>query len=234
LKTLDTKQVEQQTQAPDLRGSSSIADDSVADASVENFSVVEIKKLHNELLALRETVFGKAVRIGELLVANKAAFGKHGRWLKWLKKNITFSDQTARNYIRIYENRDDPKFKSVLNLTDAYALLAKKTDREAARANGKRTPHDDFGGDTTPVAEPERTGAIIHDQNQPAAVPSDSDFNAFMERFRTSPQERKLVSEFALKIIDTGFNALSLKGGSADAMLRLRAAKEQLDYYSVW
>jgi hypothetical protein len=109
----------------------------------------EINALHNEILDLRETVFTKAVRIGELLVAKKKAV-RHGDWLKGLKKNIAFSDQTARNYIRIYENRDDPKFKSVLNLTDAYALFAKKTEREAARAN--RKPCDDFGGETTPAA----------------------------------------------------------------------------------
>jgi hypothetical protein len=123
---------------------------------VASDSVIEINGLHKELVGIEKTALDlaktwleRAVRIGDLLTANKAAVD-YGDWLNWLKKNIVFSDQTARNYMRIYENRDDPRFKTVLNLADAYKLLANKTVRQAARAN--RKPIDDFGGETTPVA----------------------------------------------------------------------------------
>jgi len=92
--------------------------------------VDEINARHRNILACRRTALEEAIRIGELLIANKKAV-PHGAWLKWIDKNLEFSDQTARNYIRLYENRDDLKFKSVLNLADAYALLANETDSEA-------------------------------------------------------------------------------------------------------
>src|SRR6266849_604736 len=128
--------------------------DSKPDDATKTFegsdTVAEINALHNELVASGKTDLEKVIRIGELLTANKAIFGKHGRWLKFIKENFEFSRATAANYIRVFDRREELKCKSVLHLADAYALLAKKTDRKVARANGK--PHDDFGGDTTPAA----------------------------------------------------------------------------------
>src|SRR5947208_1178029 len=68
----------------------------------------------------------KAIRIGELLTKIDAALD-HGDWLPWLKDNVKFSDQCARNYMRLYEKRDDPEFKKVLNLSEAYRLLRPKS-----------------------------------------------------------------------------------------------------------
>jgi hypothetical protein len=36
----------------------------------------------------------KAIRIGELLVTQKAECG-HGNWLPWIKANLDFSEQTT-------------------------------------------------------------------------------------------------------------------------------------------
>lgn len=52
--------------------------------------------------------------------AVKAAGGK---WLEWLKENVEFSDDTACNYMRLYEHREDAKFRTVRNITEAYRLL---------------------------------------------------------------------------------------------------------------
>ena len=83
--------------------------------------VKEISRLHGEILTAARTSLTKAIRIGELLSRVRAS--RKGKWLLWLKDNVRFSDQTARNYIRVYGQRDDPQFKNVLNLTDAYTLL---------------------------------------------------------------------------------------------------------------
>src|SRR5262249_32403540 len=37
---------------------------------------------------------------GEKLIRAKAACG-HGRWLKWLEKNVRFGQSTAKNYMRL-------------------------------------------------------------------------------------------------------------------------------------
>jgi len=112
----------------------------------------EINALHKEVNKHARSALEKAIRIGELLVANRAAV-RHGDWLNWLKKNIAVSDQTARNYIRIYEDRDNLKFKIVLNLTDALALLAKKTDRKAAPAKDEKPEAAPSDSEPKPAAK---------------------------------------------------------------------------------
>jgi DUF3102 family protein len=84
-------------------------------------AVREITRLHGEILAAAKMSLEKAIKIGELLSRVRAS--RKGKWLAWIKNSVPFSDQTARNYIRVYERRDDPKFKNVLNLSDAYSLL---------------------------------------------------------------------------------------------------------------
>ncbi|MGA2178864.1 MAG: DUF3102 domain-containing protein [Verrucomicrobiota bacterium] len=104
--------------------------------------LAQIIALHNEIITAARTSLEKAVRLGELLTDIKTSL-KHGDWLLWMQKNLPFSDQTARNYIRIWEKRDDPKFKTVLNLTDAYRLLS-EGDRPSdliAKLPDAETPH---------------------------------------------------------------------------------------------
>jgi hypothetical protein len=81
----------------------------------------EIARLHGDILSAARMSLEKAIRIGELLSRVRAS--RKGKWLAWIKESAPFSDQTARNYIRVYHQRDDPRFKTVLNLNDAYALL---------------------------------------------------------------------------------------------------------------
>ena len=83
--------------------------------------VKQITRLHGEILAAAKMSLEKALKIGELL--SRVRVSRKGKWLAWIKDSVPFSDQTARNYIRVYEQRDDPRFKNVLNLSDAYSLL---------------------------------------------------------------------------------------------------------------
>jgi Protein of unknown function (DUF3102) len=85
--------------------------------------IIEINRLHAEICQAARTTIEKAIRIGELLTEQKATL-KHGEWLPWLKANVEFSRQTADNYRRVYEKREDIKLLNVGNLTDAYRLLA--------------------------------------------------------------------------------------------------------------
>jgi Protein of unknown function (DUF3102) len=155
MKTTDIKQVAQEAQASDLRVSMSDGDASSAD---------EINSRHRKIVAAGETVLEEAIKIGELLTANKAAV-KHGAWLKWIDKNLEFGSVMAQRYMRIFDNKDELQKRlqktHLVTITDAYLLLAKKTDRKVARANGK--PIDDFGGETTPAAAAviDEAGGII-------------------------------------------------------------------------
>jgi len=95
----------------------------VVSASPESLSspADEINRLHDELNELARTALQTAMHIGELLTEQKAKCG-HGKWLKWLKENVRFSQPTAWNYMRLHAER--AKLSTVDNLTDAYRLLA--------------------------------------------------------------------------------------------------------------
>lgn len=85
--------------------------------------VVEIIRLHSEIMEGVRTTLDKAIRIGELLALQKAKV-EHGDWLPWIEKHLTFDRATAANYMRVWDRREELKCKSVLHLTEAYRLLA--------------------------------------------------------------------------------------------------------------
>jgi hypothetical protein len=93
----------------------------------------EIKLLHGEILAAARTSLDKAIRIGELLIKIKSEL-RHGEWLPWLESNLSFSDRTARNYVRCFEERVRLKSETISNLTDAYRLLEEPKSAPSSRS----------------------------------------------------------------------------------------------------
>lgn len=63
-----------------------------------------INKLHSELCEGLRTSLDKAIKIGELLVAQKKDCG-HGDWMKWMEDNLVFGYRMAANYMTLYEDR---------------------------------------------------------------------------------------------------------------------------------
>jgi hypothetical protein len=126
----------------------------------------EINARHRNFVACARTALEEAIRIGELLIANKQAV-PHGAWLNWLKKNITFDIRTAQNYMRLFEQRHLlPNTKPISYLTDALALLAKKTDRKAARANVEQQAAVSSDSEPKPdVADTEQKPKSVEDEN---------------------------------------------------------------------
>src|SRR5438093_206326 len=110
----------------------------------EQQDIAEINKLHQELQELATDALDRAIHLGELLSKAKNRV-PHGQWLPWLTRNVAFSDRTARNYMRIFENRAALKSANVSDLGEAYQLLvlqsqsAIKTDAAPmTRAEAKR------------------------------------------------------------------------------------------------
>lgn len=66
-----------------------------------------------------------AIKAGELLHQAKAQI-QHGQWLQWLKDNVSFSERTAQNYIRVFQRKNelidksatvaDLSYKAAINL----------------------------------------------------------------------------------------------------------------------
>ena len=90
--------------------------------SDEQAAIAEISKLHQELQELATGALDRAIRLGELLFSAKRCV-PHGQWLPWLTRNVAFSERTARNYMRIFENRATLKSANVADLAEAYQML---------------------------------------------------------------------------------------------------------------
>jgi len=102
--------------------------------------IEQIKKLHNEI----ETTFRKsldtAIRIGELLNAQKKELG-HSNWQEWVVKNLPFKIRTATNYMKLHRKREELKTANVADLSAAYKWLY--SDKPQARP--KRKPKKSAG-----------------------------------------------------------------------------------------
>jgi hypothetical protein len=73
-----------------------------------------------------------AIEIGRHLTEAKEVCGGHGNWLSWLEREFDWTDQTARNFMRVF---DLSKSKRVLDLklplSGLYALAAPSTPEDA-------------------------------------------------------------------------------------------------------
>jgi len=90
---------------------------------LDKTKIQEIVRLHSEVAGHLRQSLEKAIRIGQLLTEQKQASG-HGEFGLWLEANIPFTDRTARNYMRLYRERDRIKTETISDLKGAYALLA--------------------------------------------------------------------------------------------------------------
>ena len=109
-----------------------------------------MKQLDNEvtagILLIRKThkdAIPKTVRLGELLTwcKNQPELGDHGKWMAFMKNSLPFSQQSASNYMRVYELSKEGKLPEVDSLSDLYFLLGIEHEdtRESLVAESKRT-----------------------------------------------------------------------------------------------
>lgn len=108
-------------------------------AAIAPNEIEEIRQLHGEINALARTSLEKAIRVGELLTNIKSRLS-HGEWLPWIKENLPFTERTARNYIRLHENRELLKSETISDLTDAYKLLTAKPTPQSAPESEEHAP----------------------------------------------------------------------------------------------
>ena len=77
---------------------------------------MQVILLHNEIMDSLKSSLDKGINIGRILKEIYPTI-PHGQWLPWIKENLPFSDQTARNYMKLHDHREQFKIKNVLNLT---------------------------------------------------------------------------------------------------------------------
>lgn len=79
--------------------------------------ITKIINLHNENTSWYKRSLDNGVQIGELLTKIKKSLG-HGKWLPWVKDNLSFGDETARKYMDLYKFKcdDEAKFQECRDL----------------------------------------------------------------------------------------------------------------------
>ncbi len=92
------------------------------DESLYSNAVIEIHRLHAEILSHARTSLDKAIRIGEVLTTVKDTM-KHGAWLPWIDENAPFSKRAAQRYMLCFDHREELKNANLAHLEDAYALM---------------------------------------------------------------------------------------------------------------
>jgi hypothetical protein len=84
-------------------------------ATVSGISVLALAKHASAIRDLVKSTRENIVEIGRHLAGVRERID-HGKWLGWLNAEFGWSDQTARNFIRVFELSRDAKFQNILNL----------------------------------------------------------------------------------------------------------------------
>lgn len=87
----------------------------------------KIIQLHNEVAEALKMSLEKAILIGQLLTEQKEKL-KHGEFTTWINENLPFTDRTARNYIKLFNNKNRLITETVSDLSSAYKLLSPPKD----------------------------------------------------------------------------------------------------------
>ena len=141
--------------------------------AIEKSRITEINTLHSEIGGYLKMTLDKAIRIGELLQEQKEGL-KHGEWLPWVEGNLSFTDRTVRNYLRVYENRERLKMETVSDLTDAYRLLEAPKENERKKGWADSLSNNALLTllfDTTPITP-----------RLPPVIPEDWDYDASVKK----------------------------------------------------
>ena len=86
-----------------------IADLSAGPGQIRNtasdLAAEKVNKLHHEILSGINSIFMKAIDIGEMLVNQKDSL-KHGQWYDWVDNQLDIGPRQVQNYIKIYNRKE--------------------------------------------------------------------------------------------------------------------------------
>lgn len=171
---------------------------------IELNRVDEIKRLHSEILNSLRMSLEKAMKIGELLTEQKENL-KHGEFAAWVNDNLPFTDRTARNYMRVYQERDRLKTETVSDLTDAYQRLIEHRPKIETEC---KTKWINWKGEQQDYNEETRKYIFDLDVEWlryqfPLETPDEIIFEGLKERFGKRERENKIPNVFSREIYES-------------------------------
>jgi hypothetical protein len=113
---------------------------------------------------LGKRVVRDVIEIGRRLTEAKALAGRGG-WLPWLEDEFSWTDDTALNYMRVYELSKSRNFRDLSLPVSALYLLAAPSTPEMARGEVIARAE---AGEAVPISEVKR---VIKDHRQPNKKP---------------------------------------------------------------
>jgi hypothetical protein len=120
-----------------------------------------------EIRRLGKRVVEDVVEIGRRLTECKKLVG-HGNWLPWIEREFGWTDDTALNFMRVYEVSKSRNFRDLsLPVSALYLLAAPSTSKEARDKIIERAR----AGEPVSVAETKRVIERTKRHKQPASKP---------------------------------------------------------------
>ncbi|TGN20801.1 DUF3102 domain-containing protein [Leptospira idonii] len=92
-------------------------------------SALRIIELHDSVIGGMRNVLQNSILIGEELSKKKQELG-HGNWIPWIEGNLPFSERSARNYIRLFENKEVLNRQPIADLKSAIKFLSDSSGDE--------------------------------------------------------------------------------------------------------
>lgn len=112
--------------------------------------VCDANWFNDEHRAINESYYNVVLRakaLGEALIAKKAELG-HGNWLPWVKENLSFSPDTAGNYMTLAEG-----WNRLSNSERARNLSLRQVLKEIKESKPKTQPREKKQSNQKPFAE---------------------------------------------------------------------------------
>jgi hypothetical protein len=179
-------------------------------------SAGEINRLHAEICQTARTTIEKAIRIGELLTEQKSML-KHGEWLSWLAAHVEFDQAQSWRYMKVFDERENPKLCAAHNLKHALNLLADGNPAEqkahVSRNTGEyewytpaeyvETARKVMGAIDLDPASSLEANAVIKAATFYTKADNGLDKHWYGRIWMNPPYAQPLISEFARKLVES-------------------------------
>lgn len=170
---------------------------------VEKARIGEIVRLHNGILNSLKRTLNDAIKIGELLTEQKDLL-KHGDFTAWVINSLPFTDRTARNYMRVFQERDRIKSETVSDLTTAYQSLIEHKSKTESISEIKVL---DFAGRERDYSEQVRRSIFDADVEWfiyqfPLETPDETIYEDLKDRFKERERVNRIPNTFSREIYE--------------------------------
>jgi hypothetical protein len=181
---------------------------SVGSAPLDASTTAALQRYAKAIKSLVEPARKDIIEIGHLLTKAQESAG-HGNWLQWLAREFDWSEQTARNYMRVYEMASihNAIVDLDLPLRSLYLLAAPSTPEEARKeviervASGDKISYEQV---KVAVGKTARGGKQSPAYSVPPSPTSDDIIDQIIDLFKSLSRSDQNRCSLRLRAIQRG------------------------------